>query len=137
MKTLRPLLLILLLGVGIHACAAESELNAAFTQLKGNGATPFAVMLYGTDQEDAMLLVNQMNPLMKQCGDYLGYEVVSRDFLTKRFERIIVAIYFERFPLYMRIDQYATPQGKIWLPALVSKDAAAVLPFDLISAAGK
>jgi hypothetical protein len=137
MKTLRLLLLGLVIAACAHAQNAGPDLDFAFSQLKGNGPVPFARALYDTDQENARQVVSQLSPLLAQSGDFFGYEIVSRKFLTKRVERVVVVIYFERFPLYMRIDYYDTPKGRICLPASFTKEASAILPFDLISATGK
>ena len=137
MKTLTLLLLILAIAVRANAQPSEITLDSAFSQLKGNGAAPFAKALYESDQENARQLVSQLSPLLTQAGEFFGYEIVSRRYLTKRVERIVIAIYFEKFPVYMRIDAYDTPKGRIFLAASCNKEASALLPFDLISASGK
>ncbi len=137
MKVILLALLALVLARPLPAQPAEGKLYQALAQLKTNGPTTFADLLYGIDTESARLLANQLKPLIGPSGDYLGYQVVSKIALTTRVERLTLAIYFERLPVYMRIDVYENPSGKIYLPAKVSRDAADILPFDLISAAGK
>ena len=132
-----PLLLVLfLLGTLVSVRAAEVDLDFAFTQLKGNGSIPFARAIYD-DANIADKLASHLGPLIEGAGDFSSYEIVSRRFLTKRIERVIIAIYFDKYPVYLRIDYYETAKGRICLPAIVSKDAADVLPHDLISVAGK
>ena len=134
-----PCLLLLLVALvcRAHAQSGGPDLDFAFSQFKGNGPIPFARVLYDTDPDNARLVVNQLSPLLAQSGDFFGYEIVSRKFLTKRIERVIAVIYFDRFPLYMRIDYYDTPKGRICLPASFTKDATAILPFEMISTTGK
>ena len=126
MKTLRLLFLLLLLGLRASAQTNEVDLTAAFTQLKGNGPVPFANALYGIDLDSARQLANQLTPLLRQAGEYTGHEILSRNPLTKRIERLTIVIYFEHFPVFMRLDYYDTPRGKICLPAFVTRDASAV-----------
>ena len=129
--------LLLTIGTRVSAQAGEVDLNFAFTQLKGNGSGPFSKALFVGDQESATQLVNQLSPLLKSAGDYSSFELVSRRNLTKRIERLVIVVYFENFPVYMRIDSYENSKGRIFLPAKFSKEAAEILPFDLISASGK
>ena len=121
----------------LGAQSGEVDLNFAFSQMKGNGLTPFAKMLYPGDQKNSQLLVDQLGPLVQSGGEFIGFELLSRRPLTKRVERLVIAIYFENFPVYMRIDYYENTKGRICLPAKFSKEAAEILPFDQISASGK
>lgn len=129
----------LFFGAAVFAQAqmGEPDLNFAFSQLKSNGPVPFARALYEADQDAADELVSRLVPMTKHVGEFTGFEIVSRKFLTKRIERVVVAIYFERRPVYLRVDYYETAKGRVCLPAAVSREAADVLPFDLISAAGR
>ncbi|HEY4300773.1 MAG TPA: hypothetical protein VGM73_07870 [Candidatus Didemnitutus sp.] len=120
-----------------HAQVSEPRLNLAFSQLKANGVTTFADTIYGIGSENSHLLASQLAPLLKDAGDYFGYQYIQRTNLAKRVDRLIVVIYFDQYPVYLRLDTYDTPSGRIYLPANVSRDPGAVLPFDIISAAGK
>ena len=138
MKTFAFIFFLLLAsGIPINAQTNESDLTFAFSQLKGNGAVPFSKAIYQTDTESARNLVDHLTPLIQGSGNYLGFEIVSRHALTKRIERVVIVIYFENLPVYMRIDAYNNTKSQIFLTAKFSKDAAEILPFDLISAAGK
>ncbi len=130
-------LLFLLIAIRLCAQTGEPDLNFVFSQLKGNGPVPFAGALYEGDQAKAAQLVGRLGPLMRDSGDFLGFEILSRQYLTKRVERVVVAIYFDRFPVYLRFDYYDTSKGKICLPASVSKEANEILPHELISISGK
>lgn len=136
MKKICLLAIVLHFGFRASALGAEIDLDFAFNQLKGNGAVPFANALY-PDLDNAQRLVTRMSPLLQGGGEFSGYEIVSRRFLTAKVERVLIALYFERFPVYLRLDIYSTLKGKICLPAVVSKDAAEVLPLDTIASAGK
>lgn len=129
------LFIVLLCGTRL-AALGEAELDFAFSQLKGNGIVPFANSLY-QDQNSASQMVNRLGQLTQGAGDFNSYEVVSRKYLTKKIERVIIVLYFDRYPVYMRIDYYDTPKGRISLPASISKEASDVLPLEIISAAGK
>ena len=135
MKKIHRLFVVLLLGTSLTAFA-EGDLDFAFSQLKGNGPVPFANSLY-QDPGNASLLIDRLNRLVQGAGDFNSYEIVSRRYLTKKIERVVMVLYFDRFPLFLRIDYYDTPKGKICLPANVSKEAVDILPLDLIAAAGK
>jgi len=137
MKILSLLCGALLFAARMAAQVNDAALDSAFSQLKGNGPVPFARALYEGETDNARQLAGQLSPLLMQSGSFFGYEIVSRKFLTKRVERIIIAIYFENFPVYMRIDAYDSVKGRIFLAGSLSKEASAFLPFDLISAAGK
>ena len=137
MKILRLLPLFLVFALRLPAQSAESDLNFAFSQLKSNGPVPFARALYAGDTDSAKQLSERLGSLTGNSGDCFGYEVVSRKFITKRIERFVVAIYFEKFPVYLRIDYYDTTKGRICLPASLSKEASDLLPFEIIAAAGK
>ncbi|HVU15637.1 MAG TPA: hypothetical protein VHD32_01835 [Candidatus Didemnitutus sp.] len=136
---MKKLLLLSALALATLAGAQTSEpkINVAFSQLKGNGVTTFADTIYGIGSASSRQLATQMGPMISDAGDYLGYQLVQRTNLAKNINRLILVIYFDRFPVYLRIDTYDTPAGRIYLPANVSKDPDAVLPFDIISAAGK
>jgi hypothetical protein len=135
MKKTPLLFLVLLIGTGLNAFA-QVDFDFSFSQLKGNGVIPFANSLY-QDPGNASQLVSRLSPLVQGAGEFNSYEVVSRRYLTKKIERVIVVLYFERLPIYMRIDYYDTSKGRICLPASVSKEASDILPFELISASGK
>jgi hypothetical protein len=138
MKTFTLVVLLLLnAGSRLVAQTGEIDLPFAFSQLKGNGLTPFAKALFAGDQKNTQQLVDQLGPLVQGAGDFTSFELLSRRFLTKRVERIVLVIYFDNFPIYMRIDYYENSTGRICLPAKFSKEAAEILPFDLISASGK
>ena len=138
MKTL-TLVIVLFLAFSsrLGAQTSEIDLNFAFTQMKANGLSPFARLLYPGDQKSAQQLVDQLGPLAQSAGEFNSYELLSRHFLTKRIERVVIVIYFENYPVYMRIDYYENSKNKICLPAKFSKEAADILPFDVISATGK
>lgn len=136
MKTVTLLLLVILLSTRASAQAGANDLDFAFLQLKGNGAGPFAGSLY-QDPDNARQLANRLNPLIQGAGEFNSYEIISRRPLAKRIERLTIVIYFEKFPVYMRIDYYDTNKGRICLPASVAKEAAEILPFDLIASVGK
>lgn len=129
----------LLLTLATHAFAQSDEvdLNFAFSQMKGNGAVPFSKALYGSDTEKARVLVDHLTPLVQWSGNFEDFELISRRYLSKKIERLVLVMYFEKFPVYMRIDYYQTSKGRIFLTAKFSKEAAEILPFDLISATGK
>ena len=133
------LVVVLFLAVGTRLSAqnGDVDLNFAFSQMKSNGLSPFAKALYATNQTNAQQLVDQLGPLVQSAGDFTGFELLSRRFLTKRVERLVIAVYFDNFPVYMRIDYYDTKWGRICLPAKFSREAADILPFDVISASGK
>ena len=130
-------LLCLLIASRLFAQTGEVDLNFAFSQLKGNGPAPFASALYPGDQDAAAQLVARLNLLSKHSGDFVGYEILNRQYLTKRVERIVLAVYFERFPIYLRFDYYDTAKGKICLPASVSKEANDILPRELMAITGR
>lgn len=136
MKKIHLLCAVLFCGLSVSALKAQTDLDFAFSQLKDNGAIPFANALY-QDPESAQKVITRLTPLLQGGGAYYGYEVVSRRFVTKKVERVILALYFEKFPVYMRIDLYETPRGKVWQAAQVSKEAMDVLPLEIISATGK
>ena len=128
--------LVLLIGTGLRAQSHQDNLDAAFTQLKGNGLTPFARVLYD-DLGNADNFVRRLSPLVSNAGDFLSYEIISERRLTQKITRVVIVIYFEKAPVYLRIDFYETPKGRICLPALASREASDVLPPDLIAVAGK
>ena len=119
------------------AQSSGPNLDFAFEQLKTNGAEPFAKYLYEANPENSRAVAAQLSSLAKGKGDYLGYEVISRVRLTKRVERVTIVINFETCPIYMRIDLYDSIKTKLCMPAVLSREATDILPFDLISAAGK
>jgi len=136
MKKSRLFCALLVCAFGVSVLQAQAELDFAFSQLKGNGAVPFANALY-QDPDNAQRLANRLAPLLQGAGEFSGHEVLSRRYLAKKIERVVIVLYFEKFPVYMRIDLYDTARGKVWLPASVSRDATDILPLEIISAAGK
>jgi hypothetical protein len=136
MKTLLLLATLALAPLGL-AQVSEPRLNLAFSQLKANGVTTFSDTIYGIGSENSRLLALELAPLLKDAGDYFGYQLIQRTALARRVERLILVIYCDHYPVYLRIDAYDTPAGRLYLAANVSKDAGSVLPFDMISAAGK
>ena len=136
MKKIHLICAVLFCGFSVSALKAQTDLEFAFSQLKDNGAVPFANALY-QDPENAQRVITRLTPLLQGGGAYNGFEVVSRRFITKKVERVVLALYFDKFPVYMRIDLYDTPRGKVWQAAQVSREATDVLPLEIISAAGK
>lgn len=136
MKKIALLIISLSFCVSAFPQAGANDLDFAFSQLKGNGPASFANSLY-QDGDNARQLTNRLNPLMQGVGEFNGYEIISRRFLSKRIERLIIVLYFERFPVYLRLDYYDTTKGRVCLPANVSKEASDILPYDLISTVGK
>ena len=136
MKTPIFFLLILLLGSRLHGQIHQDNLDSAFNQLKGNGLTPFARALY-EDTDSANNFIHHLDPLMRGAGEFLDYEILSIHPLAKKINRMIIVIYFEKFPMYLRLDTYDTPKGRIYLSPLASKEASDVLPPDLIAVSGK
>src|ERR1700710_410400 len=105
-----PLLFIVLLCGTRLAALGEADLDFPFSQLKGNGPIPFANALY-QDPISAAQLVNRLSSLMQGAGEFNSYEVVSHRYITKKTERVIIVLYFDRYPVYMRVDYYDTPKG--------------------------
>lgn len=136
MKKITLCFALLLFATRALAASGAVDLDFAFSQLKGNGPAPFANALY-QDRDHAQRLVSRLDPLIQGAGQFNGYEIISQRNLAKKIERVVLVLYFDKAPIYMRIDLYETTQGKICLPAIVSKEAADVLPADFISAAGK
>ena len=128
---------ILLLASALYGQNRGPDIDFAMSQLKTNGAVPFAKAIYLDDADLGNHLGAKLEPQIRNFGDYLGYEVVSRKYICKRVERVVLVIYFERRPLYLRVDYYETSKMRICLPWIVATDAAEVLPFDIISASGK
>jgi hypothetical protein len=129
-------LVIFLLSPGLRAQSHHDNLDAAFAQLKGNGLSPFARVLY-EDSDSADNFVRRLSPLVSNAGDFFGYEIVSERRITQKITRVVIVIYFDKSPVYLRLDYYETPKGRICLPALASKEASDILPPDLIAATGK
>lgn len=127
----------LCLALPAFAQVAAIDMDFAFHQLKTNGSEPFAKALYEANPECIKPLVAQLSPLIKDRRGYIGYEELSRARLGKRLERVVYAIHFENGPIFLRLDFYDNGSQRICLPAVVSREASEVLPFDLISAAGK
>ncbi len=136
MKKIHLLSAVLFCGFAVSLLKAEPDLDFAFSQFKGNGATPFVNALY-PDPESAQKVMTRLTPALQGAGEFTGYEIVSRRFITKKVERVIIALYLEKYPVYMRIDLYDTARGRVWLPAQISKEAVDVLPLEIISTSGK
>ncbi len=131
--------LILILGFAFvgHAQQTDSELDFAFSQLKTNGPVPFSTALFDTNGGAARHLQSQLTPLVANAGDYIGYEVVSRKPLTSRIDRIVLAIYYQRCAVFMRIDSYQSASSRRFLSAFATDDADKVLPAEIIAVTGR
>src|SRR4051812_22064729 len=96
----KTLSLCVALFFGLCASAfAQADLDFAFSQLKGNGAIPFVNALY-QDPDNAQRFITRLAPLLIGGGEFYSYEVISRKFITKKVERVVLAVYFEKFPVY-------------------------------------
>lgn len=138
MRTLLALtILAAVFAAGAHAQQTDSRLDFAFAQLKSNGPGPFARALFDPNPAAAHRLETQLTPLVANDGGFIGYEVLSRKPLTSRIDRIVVAIYYEKGPVFLRIDSYRSSEGRIFLPALVSDDADKVLPAETLEVTGR
>lgn len=138
---MRKLLAFLVLAAGFavsgHAQQTDNRLDFAFAQLKSNGPGPFARALFDPNPGAARQLETQLSPLVANAGGYIGYEVLSHKPLTRRIDRNIVAIYYEKGPVFLRIDSYRSSDQRIFLPAFVSNDADKVLPAEMLEVTGR
>jgi len=137
MKRSLFLVMLFLSGLALRAQSSDLNLDFAFEQLKTNGATPFAKVLYDSDLDGVKSLSKTMGPMVEASGDYLEYEILSRKPIGRRLERWVLAIHFSKRPLFLRLDVYETNISKICLSTLVSREASEILPFDMISATGR
>ncbi len=138
---MRKLLALLVLAAAFVACGhaqqTDNRLDFAFAQLKSNGAGPFARALFVSNPTAAQQLETQLGPLVSNGGGYIGYDVLSRKPLTSRIDRYIVAIYYEKYPVFLRIDSYRSSEGRLFLPAIVSLDADKILPAETLEVTGR
>jgi hypothetical protein len=132
--------LILLFGFVVLARASaqtsEIDLTFAFNQLRTNGPTPFARVLYPEHGDSARSVAAKLTQLTTDAGPFNGFEIVSRTRLTSRVERLTFALYFENYPVFARIDYYASEKHPHFLPAVFSRYANDILPFNLTATAG-
>lgn len=74
---------------------------------------------------------NQLEKVSAGLGDILGTEIVSARDLSKRVRRYYIAVYFDKHPLWLRVDRYNTNGVvQITLPLKYSLAAGEILPRD-------
>lgn len=120
----------------VQAQATAPELKLPFETFSSNGATPFAKALFTDDPEQMREFAKVLDGLMTKCGTFESYEVLSRHALSQRVERLILVIYFERRPIWLKLDYYrASAHSRFisWKASLVPSD---ILPADVLSQTG-
>ena len=132
--------IVLLLALAVARMPAqnvETDLSFAVSQLVGNGPVPFARALYPVDDDSYRQLADRLTAITRDAGAAIGFEILSRRLIAQKVERIVIALYYEKRPVYLRVDSYSSPKGRIFLPALVSREAIDVIPLDVINTSGK
>jgi len=136
MKKILCLLVLSLASASLRAQTVDTDLAFAISQLQSSGPGPFAKALYGIDEEGVRQLAERMAVCAKDAGAALSYEMLSRRFIAQKVERIYLVIYFEKRPVFLRVDSYASPKGRLFLSAIVSREAVDVIPLEAVNPAG-
>lgn len=137
LRLLRLLLCFSLLAAPGFAASEKAavDLDFAFDQLKANGPGPFARALFRS-QRDEQSLTAQLEPLVREAGIFLDFEVLSDRPISRRVNRVIVVLHYETKPLYFRFDRYKGSFETLPQAPRLSDDAKDILPHDILAQVG-
>lgn len=128
-------LLLLALGLGLPSVRAagstDADLYAGLQAMTTNGVHA-GLRLWYPDAPAAITRVEgKIEETTRDLGGVVGTEVVAVRTISGQVQRYYVAIYYERAPLWVRIDRYTVGPKTISLPLEFSLKPDEILPESL------
>lgn len=126
----RFLILIVLLGPPLLAQPqdAATQLRTAFDNYGTFGVSVFAKTLYAEEPVSLKAAEDALVAQSKGLGAMHGGDVLLSVDFSPRFRRIYAVLYFERKPLWFRVDYYTVNGRSFFLPLFSSPKPEEVLP---------
>lgn len=132
---MRPFLLLLLscciAGLASSARAAQTPDPVLLEGLRAwdvNGLEAGLHVWYADRPTVGFEMKEKLLPVIKDLGEVIDTEVVAIQTISKRVTRYYVAVYFERCPLWLRVERYAGEKRTFYLPLRYSIDPDRILP---------
>ena len=110
------------------AQAVDPTLAEALKGSMVNGIESAVRHIYADRPELAVEIRDKLVPLTKDFGVIIDTEIVAIQAVSKRVTRYYVAVYFERRPLWLRLERYVSAQKTVFLPLRYSLHADEILP---------
>lgn len=131
-----PLLCLLFLSASLllRAQDAASLLRASFENYNTYGAPVFARTLYPEDPPSLKAAEETLGAFSKTLGAIHGGDIVLSTDFTKCYRRYYCVLYFERRPVWFRVDFYSVNGRSFFLPMSASVKPEDILPESLTGA---
>jgi hypothetical protein len=126
--------LLVLLSLALFACPARAAQAPDPVLLEGlqsfvaNGIDAGIRVWFPDRPELALEMKEAMLKATRGLGSIIDTELVAVQPVSKRVTRYYVAIYFNRCPLWLRVERYANQDRAFYLPLRMSTNPDDVLP---------
>lgn len=108
--------------------AQDSELGFAVVQLGTNGPQPFARALFESNPTLAQRVATELATLTKDAGALLDSDLVARTELTPRLTRLVIALNFQHYPVFVRLDHYRAQDRTHFIAARLTREWDELFP---------
>lgn len=110
------------------AAAPDPVLVEGLRSLQANGLEAGLRVWFADRGELAREMQQRLTSATAGMGDIIDTEVVAIQSVSQRVTRYYVAIYFQRAPLWLRVERYASRERAFFLPLKFSFDPDVILP---------
>lgn len=120
-----------LLGIvstGRAAQAPDPVLLEGLRSLQANGLEAGLRVWFADRGELAREMQQALQAATANFGDIIDTEVVSVQTVSQRVTRYYVAIYFQRCPVWLRVERYTSRERAFFLPLKFSTNPDVILP---------
>jgi hypothetical protein len=121
-------LVLALASVARAAPAPDPVLTKGLQAFVTNGLPVCLSFWYAGRPKLAAALEAKIAPAIRDLGAVIDTEVVATQTISRRVTRYYVAVYFDRGPLWIRIERYAGRDRSFYLPLKFSLDPDDILP---------
>lgn len=131
MRALLAPLLALFLCAAPFARAAQAndpKLQNAFSTWIANGVDAGLAALYSERAEFALDLRQPLLAITDRLGSTVDWEVVAVQTVSTRVVRYYIAVYYQRRPLWLRVERYSNGEKVFYLPLRYSLSPDDILP---------
>lgn len=127
---LAPLLLLILLATGSARAAqpVDARLQTALGAWVANGTDAGLAALYLERPEFAEEFKEALFNVTRRLGPIVDTEVVAVQTISGRVTRYYIAVYYQRRPLWLRIERYNNGEKAFYLPLRYSLHHDEILP---------
>ena len=121
-------LLLLLTSTARAAQTPDPRLVEGLQAFVTNGIEAGLLVWYNDRPELANEMKDQLIAATARLGSLIDTEIVAIQPVSKRVMRYYVALYFNRRPLWLRVERYASKDRAFFLPLRFSTNPDEILP---------